>query len=271
MDKVCSIFLIDFLLPTVNDRKHFLRLFFCKWLQRIQSVAEFCQSNRNDRYTLQMWQICCHITNAPLQLLAVIDSFTEHDLPIHRDAAFIECLYLLQCIPRKPVVQHLTPQFRVRCMKGNINRLQMILYNPVNIMITHICQRDVISLQEGESGIIIFKIKCLSHSFRHLVDEAEHTFISAGTILVHQPLLKLDAQIFLIVLLNLQLPLFSVRLLDQKYKFFVIYKIMVIKNILYFLVIDTDQAVPRLHAKFPRNTSVLHGTDNMSMFHIVFS
>ena len=218
-----------------------------------------------------MRQICCHIPDAPLKLFSIVDPFAEHDLSVHRNPALIEFLHLLQRLPRKPVMQHLAAQFRVGRVKGNIDRLQMILYDPPNVMITHIRQCNIVSLQERESGIIILKIQRLPHSLRHLVDKAEHTLVSAGTVLIHQSLFKLDPQIFFIILLDLQLPLFSVRFLDQKNQFLIIYKVMIIKDILDLLVIDTDQAVPRFHSELPRDTSVLHRTDDMSIFHIVFS
>ena len=52
MDHVDPMLLIDLLLPAVDDRKHLPGIFFCKRLQRIQSVPIFCQSYRNDRNTL---------------------------------------------------------------------------------------------------------------------------------------------------------------------------------------------------------------------------
>ena len=140
----------------------------------------------------------------------------------------------------------------------------MILYDPVNIMITHICQRNVIS-RKGESGIIIFKIKCLSVSLSALVDEAEHTFISAGTMPSISPCSNSIPNLFLIVLLP---PYSSLSARSE---------VQVLRHLqdngnqnISFLVIDNDQAVPAPRQVL-RNTSVLTETDDMPMFHIVFS
>ena len=55
----------------------------------------------------------------------------------------------------------------------------MVSDDTLNVMVAHICQRNVISLQERQPGIVIFKIERLAHSLWHLVDKAENTFISA--------------------------------------------------------------------------------------------
>ena len=57
-------------------------------------------------------------------------------------------------------------------------------------------------------------------------------------VFVQQCLVKYKSQILIIVLLDLQLPLFAVRLLDQHHHIFFIDQIMVIKHILQFMAID---------------------------------
>ena len=91
----------------------------------------------------------------------------------------------------------------------------MVLHNPLHVMITHICQGNIIPLQKGKPRIIVLKIQRFSHSCGHLVYKAEHAFISAGTVLVHQALPELQSQSFVLVLFYLQLPLFSVGFLYQ--------------------------------------------------------
>ena len=104
-------------------------------------------------------------------------------------------------------MEHLTAKLRIGGMKGNINRLQVIPCDPLNVVVAHIGQSDIIPLQKRKPGIIIFEVQRLPHAFWHLIDKTEHTFISAGAIFIHQALLEFQAQIFLIILLNLQLRL----------------------------------------------------------------
>ena len=74
-------------------------------------------------------------------------------------------------------MEHFTAELRVHRLHGNIDRRQMESDDPLNILILHICQGDVVSLKERKSGIVILKIERLAHSRRHLVDEAEDTVI----------------------------------------------------------------------------------------------
>ena len=149
-------------------------------------------------------------------------------------------------------------------MKGNINRLQVIPCDPLNVVVAHIGQGDIIPLQKRKPGIIVFEVQRLPHAFWHLIDKTEHTFISAGAIFIHQTLLEFQAQIFLIILLDLQLPLFSVFLLHQKSQELIIYIIMIIKYVLDLLPVDGKKNIPRLQFQLAGNTVRLHFTDLVS-------
>ena len=247
--------------------KNLFGIFFRKWKKGIQSVSVFTKSYRHNRYALKLRCILHQIPNASLQLFSVVNSFTEYDLTIHRNAALIQPVHLLQRLSRKTVVKHLTPKFRIRRLKRYIDRLQMIPDNPVNIVITHIGKRHIIPLKERKSGIIIFKIQCFTHIFWHLIDKAEDTFIPAGTVLIHQSLFKLNPQIFLVFFLNLQFPLFSVRLLNKNGQIFLICKKMIIKNIFDLLIIDRKKLVSCRNLQFLCDTARKNIFYNMCMCH----
>ena len=74
VDKVQTVLGKKLFLPFVDRRKHLLRVFFCKGLQRIQSLPVFRQSNRHNRHAAQMRQIFRHVGNAAFQLCTVVDS-----------------------------------------------------------------------------------------------------------------------------------------------------------------------------------------------------
>ena len=134
-------------------------------------------------------------------------------------------------------MEHFTSQFRIHGLDGNINGLQMVPDDPVYIMITHIGQGHIISLYEGQSGIIIFKIKSISHSRRHLVNKTENAVIGTGTIIIHQILLKGNPKVFFIFLLHLQLPDLSVCLFHFQNNEFFIHQISVVKYIFHRLTV----------------------------------
>ena len=141
-----------------------LCFFFCKRFQWIEPVPEFCKAYRHYRYTFQKRQITGQIPDRPFQLFPVIDSFTQHDLPVHLNTAPIELIHFLQGVSGEPVVQHSAPEFGIRCLERDIDRFQTITYDPFNIMIAHISECHIISLQKRQAGIIIFKVKRIPHS-----------------------------------------------------------------------------------------------------------
>ena len=62
-------------------------------------------------------------------------------------------------------------------MDRDIDGLQSIFYDVLNIRVLHIGERHIISLEETETRVIVFKIECVPHSSRHLIDEAKNTAV----------------------------------------------------------------------------------------------
>ena len=160
-------------------------------------------------------------------------------------------------------MEHFTSQFRIHGLDGNINGLQMVPDDPVYIMITHISQGHIIPLYEGQSGIIIFKIKSISHSRRHLINKAENAVIGTGTIIIHQILLKGNPKVFFIFLLHLQLPDFSVSLFHFQNNEFFIHQIPVVKYIFHRLTVYSEQYISRHKLQFLCDTSILHNCNHV--------
>ena len=135
-------------------------------------------------------------------------------------------------------MKHPAPQFRIGCLERNIDRFQPVSDNSLNIMVVHVGQRHVIALKKRQTGIVILKIQSIPHSFRHLVDETEHTFISAGAVLIHETFPELHSQFFICIFFNFQLPLLAVRFLDQEQNLLVFRIKLIIKNIFNFMSVD---------------------------------
>mgnify|MGYP007025233869 CR=1 FL=1 len=49
-----------------------------------------------------------------------------------------------------------------------------------DILLPHIGQRNIITLQKRQSCIVILKIQGFPHTGRHLVNKTENTFVAAG-------------------------------------------------------------------------------------------
>ena len=164
-------------------------------------------------------------------------------------------------------MKHLAAQLRICRLYWNIDRRQLKPDNPLNILILHIRQRDIVALQERKSGIIVLKIQCLTHARRHLVDETEDALIPAGTIIAHQTIFKGNPQI-LILIYDIQFPLLAVLLADQQRNLLTVYLIFIIKNILYLISIDRQKDVPRLQLHFLRNRARIDRFYQMTFFHL---
>ena len=167
----------------------------------------------------------------------------------------IETVHFFQSLPGKSIVQHFASKIRVHRLKRNIHWFHMIIYNAINVMIRHVCQCDIISLQKRKPGIIIFKIKCITHTFWHLINKAENTFIMAGTIVIHQTIFKLNPDIIFILFFYLKLPFFPVRFTYQKFHIFIIHQIMIVQNIFDLFPAYRNQFVSRFNFQFFRNAS----------------
>ncbi len=127
-------------------------------------------------------------------------------------------------------------------MDGDINGGQLKPDNPVNVLFFHIGKGYIISLEKAEPGIIIFKIEGIPHTRRHLVNKTENTFVAAGSVVAHQTVFKINAQI-LIVIFNVQFPLFPIRLADDHGHGRAVYMVLIVKNIFHFLTVNGQQQV----------------------------
>ena len=256
-------FFHHFLLPGMDDGKDLFRILLTKKFQRIQSLTEAGKSHRNHRYTLKHRRILRKLPDTILQLQSVVYPLAQNDLSIHGNPGIIQLLHLFQCLPCKTIVKHFTTKFRIHRLKRNIDRFQMVTDDPFYIMITHIGQCHIISLQKGKSGIVILKIKGISHPRRHLINKAEDTVVGTGPVIIHKPIFKLYSQIFLVLFLHFQLPDFPVSLLDLQHHVFFIHQITVIKYIFNRLSIHGNQGISLLDFQFHGDTSLLHLGNNM--------
>ena len=95
--------------------------------------------------------------------------------------------------------------------------------------------------------------------------------IAAGTVFVHETVLKYDSQVFLVILLHLQLPLLTVRFLHKNLYILIIHQIVVVKDILNLLSVDRQKLIPRSQFQLLGNASGFHFPDDMSAFFHNFS
>ena len=180
-----------------------------------------------------------------------------------------ELVHLLQGFPCKTVIQHLASKIRVHCLEGDVDGGQPVTTDSVNIVLRHICQRHIIPLQEGKSGIIILKIQGFSHPRRHLVNKTEDALIMAVPVFIHQTVLKLNAKILVKVLIDLQHPLLPVRLLDQNLNIGILDQKLVVKNILDLRIIYGEYLIARFNFQLLRNAARKNRFHNVFFLHAI--
>ena len=74
-------------------------------------------------------------------------------------------------------MEHFAAQLRVHRLDRDIDRSQMETDDTLDILVLHICQGDVVSLEERKSRVIVLKVESFTHSRRHLVDKAEYALV----------------------------------------------------------------------------------------------
>ncbi len=152
-------------------------------------------------------------------------------------------------------------------MHGNIDRLQAVSDDSLDIILLHIGQCNIISLQKRKPGIIVLKIQRIAHSFRHLIDKTKDAFIPAGLIIIHQSAFKHNAQIFVVVFFDFKFPFFPVRFSDQNSNFLFMNQIMIIKHIFDLLPVDTNQRISGRNVQFICDAALLDFIYDMLFFH----
>src|SRR5699024_6065105 len=140
-----------------------------------------------------------------IKLFSVVYALAEHHLQMQLYAGVGQFSHSLHDISGLIVVEHHFPQLRVGRMDGNIYGRKVVVYYSLDVLVLHVCQSDVITLQKRKSCIIVLEVESLSHTLRELVDEAEYAFVAAASGVVHKSALKYYAKILVIVLFYLRL------------------------------------------------------------------
>ena len=142
----------------------------------------------------------------------------------------------------------------------------MIPDDALHIMVGHVGERHIISLQKGKPGIVVLEIQRGPHARRHLVDKTENALVGAGTVIVHQAVFKDDSEILLIFLIDLQKPLLSRRLFHQHLHEIVLGQILIIEDVLHCLPVYFQKPVPGFDLHLLRDAARLDPGDPMSLF-----
>ena len=154
-------------------------------------------------------------------------------------------------------------------MYRDIDGRQLKRDDPVNIPVRHIGQRHIIPLQKGKPGIVILKVQSLSHPLGHLINKTENALVFAGAVLAHEPVLKRQPQI-LIIVFDLQLPLLPVAFLHHGHNRLAAYIVFVIKDVLDLMSVYGQKPVSRLQPQLISDGPRIHRLYPVSLCHDLF-
>ena len=101
-------------------------------------------------------------------------------------------------------------------MNGNIYRADMHFYYSADFVLSEVGKGNIVAEQKRKSGIIVFKVKTFSHSFRELVYKAENAFVSARMLFIHKIGFKFKTDFFIFALSYRYFSLISRHILNKK-------------------------------------------------------
>src|SRR5688500_16625355 len=87
---------------------------------------------------------------------------------------------------RRTAAKHEATQTWVGGMNADVQRRQPLRLGPLELLLAHVGQRHVVTVQKAEAEVVVHQVQRLAHAFRHLVNEAENALVVAGMDLVRE-------------------------------------------------------------------------------------
>ena len=97
-----------------------------------------------------------------------------------------------------PIFHHFYPKLGVGCVYGNVQGGKSHFYDSCHVLFRHIGKGDVVSVNEGEAGVVILEIEGVTEPLGVLVDEAEDAAVLAGVLFIHQGSFKIKTYIVIL-------------------------------------------------------------------------
>ena len=137
----------------------------------------------------------------------------------------------------------------------------MIAFDPLEILFAHIRQRDEVAIEERHAIIIILDRQALSHTGRHLIDEAEVTAVATRAYAIENGRGELCAEFLVIVLVEGKYFLLTVRMFHEKLDLLFGESKAPIDDVAQFLPVDGKDLVSRRKLQFFRQASRRYAYD----------
>lgn len=211
--------------------------------QRIQPLAVFCEPHGDYRHAVHRRVHRREILHRAHERLIVVEPRAADDLAVHNNTAGREFFHDIDAFTGIFIVQQLDSQLGIGRVDGNVHRAYVQIDYALYLALGEISKRDVISQQEAQSRIVVFKVHCLAHTLGELVDKAEHTVIRAASRIVHEILGKLQAEITSLRLLHTHDMLRTVGSAQRYVQHGVIGEILIVEHIVDHISVYADYLI----------------------------
>jgi hypothetical protein len=139
-----------------------------------------CEAHRDDRGRCHARVERRQLEKRPLQVRPVVEVRAQYDLRVHPDRRLRESLEPRQDFGgmARPAEQRV-PQLGIGRVDRDVERREALLEDPLERSLVEVAQRDVVSVQERQSVIVVLHVEAPTHSPGQLVDEAEDALVGA--------------------------------------------------------------------------------------------
>ena len=169
---------------------------------------------------------------------------------------------LPQYIRGSLIAQHFRAQHRICALHRNIERREMIALYARKIRRPHIRQRHKVAIEKGEAIVIILDGEAVAHIRRNHVDKAEITVIGAGANPVEDRTFKLHAEFLIVILVECNQLLLSIRMLHEELDLLVRHCKAEINDVAQRHIVNREDFIPRDKLQFLCNAPLQHAQDD---------
>ena len=134
--------------------------------------------------------------------------------------------------------------------------------NALDLTLGEVCQGEIVAHEEGETGVVIFKVQRLPHAGGHLIHKAEDAFVFAAHLTVHQIGFKLQPQVVVFVLIHNNGTDLSFLIAQQDLQVFIGHIEPIVQHVGDCVAVDTDEGIPLVYPCASGGTSRLHAGDS---------
>ena len=208
-----------------------------------------------------MWPSCQKLFHRAVELLAVVESRTEHDLRVILDLCRFQAIEVSRNLCSPPRIEHGSAQIGIHRMDGNEQRREVVSFDAQKILFAHIRQRNKVAVKERHAIIVILDGQAFPHARRNLVDEAEAATIAARAYAVKDGGSELHAKFLIIVFVKSKQFLLAIRMFDKKLNLLLGEGKAQVNDVAQLLSIDGEDLVTDGKFQLLRQTSWHHAYD----------